>query len=111
MASNNQKKTTTKKSNGKNTRSKKTAQSQQKRPVRREIIAVVLLLLALLGLVSYFDASAVFVGWLAKGLKGLFGYGYWLAPPAMLLAGIVLLRHHGRPVWLRVSRAPPAHPP
>ena len=38
-------------------------------------------------------------------LKGLFGYGYWLAAPALLLAALILLFHHGRPVQLRVTCA------
>ena len=42
---------------------------------------------------------------LAELLKGLFGYGYWLAGPAMLLAGGILLLHRGRPVALRTAGA------
>ena len=34
-----------------------------------------------------------------------FGYGYWLAAPALLLAALILLFHHGRPVQLRVTCA------
>ena len=36
---------------------------------------------------------------------GLLGYGYWLFGPALVLAGCILLFHHGRPVTLRVTSA------
>jgi len=75
----------------------------QKRPVRREVTGIVLLLLALCTVVSYFKVSAILLDWLAALLKGLFGYGYWLAGPAMLVSGVILLFHRGRPVWLRVA--------
>ena len=64
-----------------------------------------LLALALFTAVSYFNVSAIFIDWFAALLKGLFGYGYWLAAPAMLLAGVILLFHHGRPVQLRTTCA------
>jgi len=53
--------------------------------------------------VSYFGISAIFIDWFALLLKGLFGYGYWLTGPAFLLAAVILLFHHGRPVQLRVT--------
>ena len=79
------------------------AKAPQKRPIRREVGGAVLLLLALFTTVSYFKVSAIFIDAFAVLLKGLFGYGYWLAAPVMLLAGIILLFHHGRPVALRVT--------
>ena len=112
MASTTQKKTTTQKSGTSkssasksgSSRSKKPAQPQ-KRPIRREVGGVVLLVLALFAAVSYFGVSAIFIDWFAALLKGLFGYGYWLAAPAMLLASLILLFHHGRPVQLRTTCA------
>jgi len=103
MASNNPKKTKTAKKSGKKSTAK--TQSAQPRPVRREVGGVVLWLLALCVFVSYLDIHAIFIDWLAIFVKGLFGYGYWLAAPAMILAGWVLLFHHGRPVQLRVTSA------
>ena len=88
---------TTKKSGS---RSKKSA-PPPKRPIRREVGGAVLLGLALCVCVGYFGASGLFIGWLAGLLKGLFGYGYWLTAPALLLAGLTLLFHRGRPVVLR----------
>lgn len=89
----------------KNTGSRRKSAPPAKRPVRREAGGVVCLVLALCTTVSYFGIDAVFIDWLAVLLKGLFGYGYWLAAPALALAGIVLLLHHGRPVALRVTCA------
>ena len=62
---------------------------------------MVLLVLSLCVIVSYCGVSAILIDWLAILLKGLFGYGYWLAGPALLLAAVILLFHHGRPVQLR----------
>ena len=77
----------------------------EKRPFRREIWSLVLFALALFVAVSYFDREAIFIGWFAGVLTGLLGYGYWLTAPALLLAAVVLLFHHGRPVRLRVACA------
>ena len=86
-------------------RAKKTAPEPQKQPVRREVWGAVLLVLALCALVSYFGVHAIFIDWLAILLKGLFGYGYYLCAPALILAGVNLLFHHGRPVRLRTACA------
>ncbi len=108
MASTTQKKSTSAKrsSSGKggSSRSKKPSQPQR-RPVRREVGGIALLALALCVFVSYVQVSAIFIDWFAILLKGLFGYGYWLAGPALLLAALILLFHHGRPVQLRVACA------
>ena len=77
----------------------------QKRPIRREVGGAVLLVLALCVLVSCCGVQAILLDLLAKLLKGLFGYGYWLAGPALLLAGLILLFHRGRPVALRTACA------
>ena len=105
MASTTQKKsTTTKKSSGTSSRSTKN-RPPQKRPVRREVGGVVLLVVAMCAAVSYFGVQAIFLDWLALVLKGLFGYGYWLSFPALLMAALILLTHRGRPVRLRVTCA------
>jgi S-DNA-T family DNA segregation ATPase FtsK/SpoIIIE len=84
------------------TKKRPQAQPQQK-PVRREIWGIVLLVLTLCVGVGYFGIHAIFVDWLAVFLKGMVGYGYWLTAPALLLGGLILLFHHGRPVRLRVT--------
>ena len=83
MAATTQKKTTKSSAakKGNSSRGKKPAQPQ-KRPVRREVWGVVLLVLTLCTAVSYFKVSAIFLDWFAALLKGLFGYGYWLAARA-----------------------------
>ncbi|MBU5626569.1 DNA translocase FtsK [Oscillibacter sp. MSJ-2] len=73
----------------------------ERRPVRREVGGGVCLLLCLCVLVSYFNVQAIVLDWMAKLIRGLFGYGYYLAAPALGLAGVVLLTHRGRPVRLR----------
>ena len=104
MASTTRKKSTATKKSGGSGRSARGRQPQ-KRPIRREVGGAVLLVLTLCVLVSYLGISAIFIDWLANFLKGLLGYGYWLSGPALLLAGLVLLRHRGRPVQLRVTCA------
>lgn len=82
----------------------KPAQPQQ-RPIRREVTGGILLVLALCVCVGYFGTSGLFIDWLAVLLRGLFGYGYWLTAPVILLAGLTLLIHRGRPVVLRTTCA------
>ena len=76
-----------------------------KRPVRREIGGAVCLLLAFFGAIGYFGVQAFFIDLFRGGLQGLFGYGYYLAPPILVLATYILLFHRGRPVRLRLSCA------
>ena len=110
MATTTSKKTTTKKTTSTSakgssrggSRSGKNTQPE-KRPIRREVWGIVLLVLTLCVGVSYFGISALFIDWFAMLLKGLLGYGYWLAGPALLLSAMILLFHHGRPVTLRVT--------
>ena len=92
MASGQKKKTTTKKT---------APQKSALPPIRREVSGGVCLLLALCVVVSYFQADAIVLNLLGDLLKGLAGYGYWLAAPALALAGVNLLAHRGRPVVLR----------
>lgn len=96
MASGQKKKTTTKKT---------APQKSALPPIRREVSGGVCLLLALCVVVSYFQADAIVLNLLGDLLKGLTGYGYWLAAPALALAGVNLLAHRGRPVVLRTACA------
>ncbi len=96
----NTKVTTEKKASGR--KRQETAPVPERAPThRREIGAVVCLLLALCVAVSYFSADAFFLKIFATVIKGLFGYGYWLAAPVLAVAGVNLLRHRDRPVVLR----------
>ena len=71
--------------------------------VARLIGGIVCLLLALCVLVSYFQVDALLLTFIAKALRGLLGYGYYLAAPALLAAALIQLRHQGRPVILRTA--------
>ena len=69
----------------------------------RLVGGIVCLLLALCVLVSYFDVDALLLTFIAKALKGLLGWGFYLAAPALLGAALIQLRHQGRPVVLRTT--------
>ena len=75
------------------------------KPIRREVGAVVCLFLALFAALGYFGLDGIFINLLSNGLKGLIGYGYWLAPPMLLLGAYILAFHRGRPVRLRLTCA------
>ncbi len=104
MASSQKKKTNTKAETG-SARSRRQQAAPTPEPKRtyggRIVGAVVCLLLALCSAVSYFDADGVVLAALAALLRGLFGYGYWLCAPVLIVAGVNLLRHFDRPVRLR----------
>ena len=71
------------------------------KPIRREVGAIVCFVLALWLGFGYFDNSPA-VAVVCGLVKGLIGYGFWLAPPALLFCTYVLALHRGRPVRLRV---------
>ena len=103
MASGQKKKTTGKarQGGGQSRQAGRSPQKNPRPPIRREVGGGVCLLLALCVVVSYFQADAIVLNLLGDLLKGLTGYGYWLAAPALALAGVNLLAHRGRPVALR----------
>ncbi len=72
------------------------------KPFRREIGALICLLLAIFSALGYFRVDALFINFFCGTVKGLIGYGYWLLPPALLIASAILAFHRGRPVRLRV---------
>lgn len=84
---------------------KKRVQQPQRKPFRREVGAVVCFLLAVFSAFGYFHVKAIFIDFFCAVLKGLFGYGFWLVPPALLLASYILAFHRGRPVRLRLTCA------
>ena len=88
---------------GKNTAKRRSAPPPPAYNAQARIIGgIVCLLLALCVLVTYFNVDAILLTFLANVLKGCVGYGYWLAAPALLYAGILLVNHKGRPVKLRL---------
>ena len=89
---------------GKSTTKRRTAPTPPAYNAQARVIGgIVCLLLALCILVTYFNVDAILLTFLAAALKGCFGYGYWLAAPALLYAGVTLLNHKGRPVKLRTA--------
>ncbi len=97
-----QKKTTN--SKGKKSSGSKSTPPSKPSLARRwahEITAAVCLLLALCVFVSYFNAEAFFLAFLATVLRGLFGSGYWICGPVLAMTGVNLLRHRNHPVILR----------
>ncbi len=85
-------------------RSSSRRSAPQKKPYRRELGGAVFLLLALFGAIGYFktDEGAV-IALFCNLLKGLCGYGFYIAPPLLLAAGAILIFHRGRPVRLRLT--------
>ncbi|SBW04261.1 FtsK/SpoIIIE family protein [uncultured Eubacteriales bacterium] len=82
----------------------KSAKSAKKapRPVRRGVGAVICLVLAFFAVFGYFDVDALFINFYCKILKGILGYGFWIVPPALLMASYILAFHRGRPVQMRL---------
>lgn len=87
---------------GKRAQDKKVKSAPAKHPVHREIGGVVCLLLAFFGAIGYFGMQAAFIDLFRGLLQGLFGYGYYLVPPILLLMAYILFFHRGRPVRLRL---------
>lgn len=102
MAQQKKKTTTTKKKASSSSRSsssgKRTAKKNQKRPIRREVAGAILLVLALCLGFSYFQSGAWLLDQPAKLCRSLFGWGYYLVAPALLLCSYILLFHRGRSV-------------
>ena len=76
------------------------------KPFRRELGAVVCLLLAFFGAIGYFKTDeGAFIALFCNLLKGLCGYGFYIAPPMLLASAVILAFHRGKPVRLRVTSA------
>ena len=87
--------------NGSRSKSKKA--TPPPKPIRREVGGLICLLLGFFAAFGYFNVEALFIDFFCNGLKGLFGYGFWLVPPALVWAAYILLFHKGRPVRLRLT--------
>ncbi len=103
-----QQKKTTKKSASTGSRSKSGGSSKRKappkkQPIRREVGGWVCLLLALIVCIGYFQHDAIFMNWAYTVCRGLTGWGWYAALPALLLCVWILLFHRGRPVALPLS--------
>ena len=68
----------------------KAAAQPQKRPIRREVWAVVCLLLAFFGFIGYFTLEkGAFITLFRSLWKGICGYGFYVAPPALLVLSLI----------------------
>ncbi|MBQ3497224.1 MAG: DNA translocase FtsK, partial [Oscillospiraceae bacterium] len=76
-----------------------------KRPFRRELGGVICAVLSVCVFAAYFKVEAILIDFFRLLLSGLFGYGYYIAAPALLAASGILLFHKGRPVRLRLTCA------
>ncbi len=75
-----------------------------RKPYRREVGGAVCLLMALFGAIGYFKTEeGAVIALFCDLLKGLCGYGFYIAPPMLLAAALILIFHRGRPVRLRVA--------
>lgn len=72
------------------------------KPIRREVGAAVCAFLAIFSFIGYFDVDGWFIDFFCGFVKGILGWGFYLFPPALLLAVIALAFHRGRPVAFRL---------
>jgi S-DNA-T family DNA segregation ATPase FtsK/SpoIIIE len=110
-SSNTRKSTNTSKSSGTKTAASKNQTSRSasniapRRPIRRQVGCFGLLFLGLVAFISYFPGD----GWLVEAmrtlLRGLSGWGFYLAPFALFGGSAILGFHRGRPVRARVTCA------
>ena len=70
----------------------------EQKPVHREVGGLVLLFLGLIAVVSWFPSEGWLIAALRTGFQGLFGWGYFLVPVALLWGAAILLFHRDRPV-------------
>ena len=88
----------TRSSGASRTRGGKRSAAPKKRPIRREVCGCICLLLALFVGISYFQHEALLIKWAYRLWRGLTGWGWYAALPALLLAAWILLLHRGRSV-------------
>ena len=100
------KRTSSQSGSGSGGRSTSRRDQPQSKPFRRELGALVCLLLAFFGAIGYFKTEdGAFIALFCNLLKGLCGYGFYIAPPMLLFSAAILLFHRGRPVRLRLTGA------
>lgn len=73
--------------------------------VKRGVGAVVCLLLSLFSFIGYFDVDAWFITYFCGFIKGIFGVGYYIFPPALLVCTCTLVFGNGKNMWWRIVSA------
>ena len=71
----------------------------------RTVSAAICIFLTLFCVIGYFQVDAVFITVFRNFLKSMFGYGYYLAAPALAVTAWLLLRYREEPCALRVTCA------
>lgn len=87
------------------TKAKTAPSAEPEKPIRREMTAVIFLFVAVFMIISYFNTEGAVIVFFADLIKGLIGWGFWLAAPVFLYVSLVLFFHRGRPVAARVCCA------
>ncbi|KKS91767.1 MAG: translocase FtsK protein [Parcubacteria group bacterium GW2011_GWC1_43_12] len=59
---------------------------------KKGIVAVILFLLAIIVILSYFGLASTLGNYIHKGLDSLFGWGYFLVPLGLILAGVSIIK-------------------
>ncbi len=71
------------------------AVQERKEQTRRIYIGVACMLVAVFGIFGYFNTEAFLLSWFRTLSCGLFGVGFYLLPPALILVGVLLFRIRG----------------
>ena len=79
--------------------------TEESRGFSNEIAGVVFLILAVFTVISHFNTDGAFIAFFANLVKGLVGWGFWLAAPCFVLSAFILFFHRGKPVGYRVAAA------
>ena len=74
-------------------------------PIRRELAGLLFLCLAIFVGISFFNTEGSVIAFVSNLLKGMIGWGFWLAGPVFLFIALILFFHNGRPVEGRVFAA------
>ena len=76
----------------------------QMQSFKREVMGVVCLFAGVFTFIGYFTSGYWMIDALSLYIfKGLFGWGYYLAPPALFFAAGILFFHGGKPVKARLT--------
>ncbi|MDO4972929.1 MAG: DNA translocase FtsK [Eubacteriales bacterium] len=74
-------------------------------PIHRELTGLLFLLLAVFLGISLFNNEGTLIVYVSNFIKGMVGWGFWLAVPVFLFIALILFFHGGRPVEGRVFAA------
>ena len=74
-------------------------------PIRRELTGLLFLVLAACIGISLFNTEGTVIVFVSSFIKGMVGWGFWLAGPIFLFIALILFFHNGRPVEGRVLAA------